>query len=46
MAVCKFAADFRSGCCATSMETFFIIFLTSVVHLSMARITIPEGIVG
>lgn len=25
---------------------FFIIFLTSVVHLSMARITIPEGIVG
>lgn len=46
VAVCKFAADFRSGCCATSMETFFIIFSTSVAHLSMARITIPEGIVG
>lgn len=27
VAVCKFAADFRSGCCATSMETSFYYFL-------------------
>lgn len=45
MAVCKFAFHFRSGCCATSMEILLFVS-ASVVHLSMARITIPKGIVG
>lgn len=32
--------------CYPDGALFFIIFLTSVVHLSMARITIPRGITG